>query len=55
MGNSAYIYDMFGYDEGDKLLKYIEVKMKEFIGERGECSRVFADLFMLVFLMRVIL
>ncbi len=45
MGRFRIYNDMFGYEEGDKLLKYMAVKMKDFIGEIGECSRVFADHF----------
>lgn len=45
MGRFRVFNDMFGYEEGDELLKYMGIKMKEHIGDTGDCSRVFADHF----------
>lgn len=39
------INDLFGLDEGDKILKFIADKIKHFTDENGICSRINADIF----------
>lgn len=41
------INDLFGHDEGDKLLRYVAHTLKSLIGERGTYGRFDADIFIM--------
>lgn len=45
VNNFQYVNDIFGYDEGDRALKYLRSAIEETLTEEEICSRIFDDHF----------